>query len=89
MVQVISLDLAVDLTAGHPQDVQLCLTLVRSEIDGEERTCSNRRMPLGVATDCGVGFGAATGISQRAVRKGIWATSATVIQLWFGRVTAP
>jgi len=35
MIVPIALDLAIGLNAGHPQDVQLCLTLVRCEIGRE------------------------------------------------------
>ncbi len=35
MALAISLDLAVGLTVGHPQDVQMCLTSIRCEIGRE------------------------------------------------------
>lgn len=49
MERAISRDLAVRLTAGHPQDVQLCLTLVRCEIGRE------------IGDDCSLAVGRASG----------------------------
>lgn len=56
MELAISLDLAIGLNAGHPQRVQLCLTLVRCEIGREmARVASSVTVTEGRTGDHGSG----------------------------------